>query len=346
MINIELLKKNIEDGYIIKQTHNKLDLTIYNYSQATQYENKWDEVTLMCRGLILDSEFNIIERPFGKFFNISEHVSEFKPDIPNLPFEVYDKLDGSLGILYWDGDKPYIASRGSFNSEQALAGTEILYENYVDSFKNLDKSKTYVFEIIYSSNRIVVDYGNTCDLFLLGVIDKQTGEDLPLSNYQNIGFKTVERIDGIKDFDKLKSLELENKEGFVIKYSNGFRMKLKFDEYCRLHRIVTNISSYDIWDCLRNGTDFSEMLDKVPDEFYDWVKKIKSELETSFNNEKNKWLDIYEYGKSIENQKDFALWASDWKEPGVLFALRNGKKIDNILWKKLKPKFEKPFSSK
>jgi len=345
-VNIDLLKKNIGDGYIISQKHPTLDLTIYNYSQFAQYDNHWDEITLMCRGLILDSEYNIVQRPFRKFFNIEEHDSKYKPNIPNLPFDVYEKMDGSLGILYWDGEKPYIASRGSFTSEQALMGTHLLHTKYKNIWKILDKSKTYVFEIIAPFNRIVVDYGDRKALVLLGIIDIETGFDISLDTVSSNDFHIVERLDGIKDFEKLQALNLDNKEGFVIRFENGFRMKLKFDEYCRLHRIITNVSSYDIWDCLRNGTGFDEMLDKVPDEFYDWVKATKNNLIKEFNDFKGIWLGVYKHGTKIKDQKEFALWAQDWNEPGILFSLRNGKPIDDTIWKKIKPKYEKPFSNK
>jgi RNA ligase len=349
-INIELLKKNIEDGYIIRQKHPSLDLTIYNYSQSAQYDNHWDEITLMCRGLILDSEYNIIQRPFGKFFNKDEHDSEYKPNIPNLPFEVYDKMDGSLGILYWDAHDGYpkIASRGSFTSEQAMVGTKMLHELYSETFNRLDKSKTYIFEIIYTGNRIVLDYGDTNALVLLGIIDTATGKDLSL---ESIGFPIVERFDVVKDFDKLQALNTPNKEGFVIKFSNGFRMKLKFDEYCRLHRIITNVTSYDIWECLRNGTGFDEMLDKVPDEFYDWIKDCETKLKINYTNMHTSYTRVFQslVNISLKNNwsdKDFALEVKSYKHSGILFLLKNGRSIDDAIWKMIKPKYEKPFNKK
>jgi RNA ligase len=353
MINIELLKKNIADGYVISQKHPLLDLTIYNYSQFAQYDNHWDEITLMCRGLILDSEYNIIQRPFGKFFNKDEHVSEFKPDIPNLPFEVYDKMDGSLGIMYFDEmGTPFIASRGSFTSEQALMGTEMLWSKYRHIFGLLDRSKTYVFEIIYPENRIVVDYGDREALVLLAIIDTATGEDISLDTVSTNDFHVVERFNGITDFEKLQALDIDNKEGFVIRFENGFRMKLKFDEYCRLHRIITNITSYDIWECLRFGTGFDEMLDKVPDEFYDWVKATKKNLENEFTKIETYYREYYnEYGSLHKTQKEFAVWAKTFEMPGLMFNLQKGehngkKRFDDQIWKMIKPKYEKPFSSK
>ena len=69
---IETLNKYYEDGWLIKQTHPTLPLTIWNYSQTTQYEGKWDGITMMCRGLVTDEMGNIVARPFKKFFNMEE----------------------------------------------------------------------------------------------------------------------------------------------------------------------------------------------------------------------------------------------------------------------------------
>jgi len=71
-INIELLNKMIANGYIKKSKHLNAELYLYNYTQNTQFERLWNEVTLQCRGLILDPSYNIIARPFPKFFNLGE----------------------------------------------------------------------------------------------------------------------------------------------------------------------------------------------------------------------------------------------------------------------------------
>ena len=70
------IKPYVEQKFISEQKHPNLDLWIYNYTKRCQYEKKWDEVTTMCRGLILNKEGNIIARPFKKFFNIGEHLNE------------------------------------------------------------------------------------------------------------------------------------------------------------------------------------------------------------------------------------------------------------------------------
>jgi RNA ligase len=71
-------------------------------------------------------------------------------------------MDGSLGILYKVDGKPYLATRGSFVSDQAVAGTAMLHERYGDY--EFEDGFTYLFEIIYPENRIVIDYKGMSDL--------------------------------------------------------------------------------------------------------------------------------------------------------------------------------------
>ncbi len=335
-MNITLLKTLVSERLINVQKHPDADLFIYNYSQTVQYSRLWNEVTLQTRGLILDANYNIVARPFPKFFNLTEHEPS---EIPNLPFEVYEKLDGSLGILYWLNDAPQIATRGSFISEQAVHATQILHRKYAHLFDKLAKNCTYLFEIIYPVNRIVVDYGDTDDLVLLGVVNNLTGDDEPM---QDIGFQIVKRYDGINDLDQLKALNLDNKEGFVVRFQNGFRVKMKFEEYVRLHRIMTGVSNIAIWEYLSEGKSFEELLEQVPDEFYEWVQQTVNELQTQFDAVLAEAKSVY---KELPTRKETALYFNEQKYPGVLFNLYSGKSPDAGIWKLIRPEFSKPFKN-
>ena len=200
----DLLQSMLEQKLVSVQKHPHTDLFIYNYSPLVQYQKLWNEITLMTRGLILDKEMNIVARPFKKFFNLEEHSPG---EIPNEAFDVFNKEDGSLGILYWINDKPAIATRGSFSSDQALHATQLLRDRYGHTFDSLDREHTYLFEIIYPENRIVVNYGDLDDLILLAVIDSQTGQDLSIPD---IGFPIVKKFDGINDLNELREIEKEN----------------------------------------------------------------------------------------------------------------------------------------
>src|SRR5690348_3368213 len=109
-LDLANLQRMIDERYISVQQHPRLDLYIYNYTQSAQYDGVWNNETLQCRGLIMDSANTIIARPFPKFFNLQEAIDKGE-QLPAEEFVVTEKMDGSLGILYWDGDKPALATR-------------------------------------------------------------------------------------------------------------------------------------------------------------------------------------------------------------------------------------------
>ncbi len=384
------LEKYYNDGLLHKQIHPTLDLTIWNYSPKVQYEKLWDEITIQCRGLVTNSKGDIVARPFKKFFNYEEHKPE---DIPNENFEVYEKMDGSLGILFYyeyelsderryniwfnnnyetgmerffdpnnlpDFDNPYydptpkkkgewiLATRGSFTSPQAIRGAEILSKY---KYSELSTDCTYLFEIIYPENRIVVDYNNEEKLVLLGAIQTNTGREFNIysEHYEDLGFELVMMYKTWGEgYDLLKEEISNDREGYVIRFMNGFRMKIKGEEYKRLHKILTGISSRDIWGLLKDNKSFDEIIKDVPDEFYGWVDKTAEDLIKQYENiEKKSLTDFATIVKScnIEDRKSFALEAIKCENSSILFSMLNKKDYSNIIWKIIYPTYSKPFKN-
>ena len=353
-IDINILNKYIEDGLVVKNDHPTLPLSIYNYSRTCQYEGKWNDITKMCRGLILDKEGNVIAKAFDKFFNYEELTLN---DIPEEYFEVFEKLDGSLGILFWYQGKWILASKGSFTSDQAIKGRKILDNKY--NVEVLLKGYTTVVEIIYPENRIVCDYGDDEELVVLSMISNANGKELDYDSMLSInevsGFPTIKKYDGISDYDTLKDKISWNQEGYVVRFKNGFRMKIKGEKYVRLHRILTGFSNVDIWEYLKDGKDISELLDRVPDDFDTWVKTVVNDLNKKFWETKSSsagFVDEYRRTRSLAHipfdKKEFA--ALVMTQPNnlrpVMFAMYDGKKYDEIIWKSLRPKYSKPFWQK
>jgi RNA ligase len=395
---LEILQKYHTDGLLHKQTHPTLDLTIWNYSPKVQYERLWDEITLQCRGLVTNSKGKIVARPFKKFFNYEEHKPE---DIPNEDYVVYEKMDGSLGILFYyeyelseerryniwfnnnyetgmenffdpnnlpDYDNPYydptpktkgewiLATRGSFTSPQAIKGKEILDRHDISAIR---KDNTYLFEIIYPENRIVVDYKGEEKLVVLGAIHTDSSEEVPDSSLfwlQDCGFEIVTTYKTWGEgYDLLKEEISKDKEGYVIKFKSGFRMKIKGEEYVRLHKILTNISNRDIWEYLKDNKPFDELLEKVPDEFNQWVKETVRDLRYAcfqLRERAGKLHDGFRYGKYGDrdpepSKKEFAEFVMKQQKVlhAIMFAMWNGnnEKVDDIIWKIVKPKYSKPF---
>ena len=335
MVNINLLEKMVEEDLVNATDHPTLPITIFNYSKFCQFKSEWNEITLQCRGLIMDHDYNIVAKPFSKFFNLEE-----EKNIPNEPYTIYEKLDGSLGILFFY-DGWHMATRGSFTSEQSVRAKKILEQKYYHLIDSLNRDWTYLFEIIYPENRIVLDYGNREDIILLGIYNRITLQEEELKDY---GFPYLKpsQYDGM-NFKQLKDLNMQNHEGFVIKFNSGKRIKIKFEDYVQLHGIITEFSNKKVWEMLRDGKDINELIEIVPDEFFEKVKSVKEDLEKQFNNIKNKAIKISEEVKSFKERKEIALHLSKNHKDvmSIVFGILDNKKIDEHIWRMIQPDFQK-----
>lgn len=352
IVDLKKLQKYIDDRLVSVQKHPEEELYIYNYTKKCQFAREWDGITRMCRGLITDAEGKVVSRPFDKFFNLDE----FPDQVPsNVRFNAYDKFDGSLGILYKRPDGEYqIATRGSFTSDQAVKGTEILssvayHGGYQDTKEFCDKlfnteTFTFLFEIIYPENRIVVDYGSDQKLVFLGARGIDTGIFYTPDWFPNIRawFESAEKVENHEQ-------SRENSEGVVLYYENGFMCKVKYDEYVRLHRLITGVTARRIWDLLRNDEGIEELLERVPEEFSDWVKKTAHQLVFEFQTAERCCARVVQEAREFDTRKKQAehiiRMTADARRgvSGVCFAMLDEKDHVQAIWKLLKPAHEVPF---
>lgn len=278
LVDLDQLATAIDDGYVRCRVHpDDSDLQILNYTEKAQYERVWTDVTRQCRGLIVRDDV-VIARPWAKFFNYGEHP-DGALDL-TAPVSVSDKLDGSLGILYEGPDGWAVATRGSFASEQALHATALLRERYLPGRDwHPWSGTTYLFEIVYPANRIVVDYGDRDDLVLLGTVDVRTGE---ASGAVIVREWPGSRAETFHAFTLAAALALPprpNAEGVVVKFHDGLMVKIKQDDYVRLHRLVTGLNERTVWEHLAaHGGDESELLAQIPEEFWGWVENVAGAL--------------------------------------------------------------------
>jgi T4 RnlA family RNA ligase len=334
----ETLPTLITEGYITSQTHPSLPLKIYNYTAKAQFDRYWSDATIHCRGLVLDDLNRPVARPLPKFFNLSEYQGTLPDGVP----QIYEKLDGSLIILFHYQGQWEVASRGSFASEQAQMA-RVLLANYCDDLYRLDPAYTYLFEIIYPSNRIVVDYGSAQRLVLLAAVNTQTGAELDHTQVHWIDRAQTYPVTTLPEW--LSSIEqtqaeLHNHEGFILKWPNGFRLKYKLADYVRLHRIITRVQAKDIWECLSQNQSLEQFLDSVPDEFYNWVKDTKRALETQYQEIEAECQQAF---KDFGDRKQTAMYFQTQKYPGVLFLMLDGRDYSQTIWKLIKPGYELPF---
>lgn len=356
-VELKKIEQYVASGKVSKRTHSTFPLSIYTYAKLTEISGEWDAITTMCRGLILDNDGNIVGNPWPKFFNIeqtngSAHITKLRSDvgydvikhkgteykIPKVGYKAYEKMDGS--ILYGVNFKGAIvlASKGSFTSDQVQIGYKILAEKYPKF--TIREGFTFIWEIIYPANRIVVDYGEMCDLVLLGV---RSNDGTNWDPYAFLEFpkapiieKTIEELLVEKD-----RKDFVNKEGFVIHFENGEKVKIKYEAYFDLHKIMTNVTSKDILEALEKGDSvvtFCEQKD-IPDEMLDEIKAVEKEFvkQYKFIEDECKYflsvaLDKRERKAQAKNVMEF----TPEKYRGIVFAMLDEKDYSKMIFTLLK----------
>lgn len=339
----ELFLQMQGDGMVTVRQHNDLPLYIANYTDRAQYANLWNDITMNCRGLVYNKEGLVLARPWRKFFNLGDAKS------PHIGFgdrcEVTDKMDGSLGILYYVHGKLHISTRGSFHSAQAEWATK-----HIQQYARLENWQceryTFLFEIIYPKNRIVVDYGSYEGLILLGAVEITTGyalgpyEACALLNWPGL---VTEVMPYRSINDVLAADDRENTEGYVIRAGNRM-VKWKRPDYVELHRLISNLSEKSVWSGLEGGRTPEELCVALPDEFHGFVKDTSTKMLLDFAQRKGDVTEkyhkyMYRLG-SVNDRRRFALTVQDDPDKRYMFALLDDKDIGPMVWQELKPKGE------
>ena len=277
--SLNKFKSYVEKGLLREVISPCGRLVLYNYTDHCTFERAWDEITLNARGTVYEVETGaVIAKAFPKFFNYGELSEDKKAEILNAKeFEVYEKMDGSLGIVYFYDGEWRVNTRGSFTSDQAIKGKEIL-EKY--NMTVVDPNITLLVEIIYPENKIIVDYGDSEELVLLGSYD----EIAPNSNWHPLGMKKAPsyKFNSIQALmDKLATMD-HTEEGYVVRLKDGYRVKFKSAEYLALARIMSNMSPLTFWDKMENGKIDRSFLESLPEEFRDECDRIADTLEEQY----------------------------------------------------------------
>lgn len=296
LFDMEELETEIKEGYVRKTLHPTLPLAILNYTEKATFDRRWNQVTRHCRGLIYrQGSGELIARGPVKFFNYGEPSAV---DYPlDTPVRVSRKEDGSLGIgWYWEDTTSDdwhwgLATRGSFTSPQALHATELVklnkddighYEIMSESLEDYHKHNgSYIGEIVFPENRIVLDYKGKDAVIPLGIVNNLTGvvEWRPWGyNGWDDSITTLAEVLSrpIPDDEEGYVLDILDEKGEVIDH-----LKLKGDKYKEMHAAIFHLTEKSVWEAWRND-GVSELVESLPDELHDWVLAVDKRLDAEW----------------------------------------------------------------
>lgn len=197
-----------------------------------------------CRGIIFDTETgDIIRRPFHKFFNVNER-EETQDHVVDLsrPHAILEKLDGSMiAPFIVNGQMIWGTKMGA--TDVAKPVEEFVKNNpQYDEFRYLIGSGfTPIFEWCSRKQRIVLDY-NEDRLVLTAIRDIKTGEYAPyerlVSLAESYGVPVVRQFESQTNMKAFLEYvrDLEDLEGFVVRFDDGHMLKLKCHWYLQIHK--------------------------------------------------------------------------------------------------------------
>jgi RNA ligase len=278
----------------------------------------------------------LVARPFPKFFSLGQSYitenGEVKVAAPvtNAPFVVTEKIDGSLGIYFRDPitGKGRIATRGSFSSAQAQAGQRLWDEKYAPREHTIPTQLTLLMEIVSPDTRVVVPYDFE-DLVLIGAVDRFSGRELTYEDLQDLGkmlqIPVTQRLfegnDIITIVSNVKDWTAKS-EGVVIAFwlSGGsvLRLKVKTDEYQRMHTLMINLNDSAIVDLWAHDELVDLQLPAgLPDYFRTRVSQLVSSLDTALHDLVGSVENLY-VSRPNGDKRVFARWVDQLCRDGLI----------------------------
>jgi len=246
---VALTKSGDDTFYESKFVIDGFNISIFNY-RLVQYSDFKNNSAFEMRGLtyVFNSDGSLYKRYLllHKFFNLNQVEETQYSLIKDYRIKsIYNKEDGSIAsFIRLPNGRVIAKSKMSFESDQAVGMMRLYNSNKeLKDFVNwsLDNDLIAVFEYVSPQNRIVLKYSNE-ELILLRLRDNKTGKYLDLSDYSDkIGSIKVAPFE-VGTLDQLIDLShsVEDKEGWIVEFTNGLFIKIKTSWYCSLHGLLTN----------------------------------------------------------------------------------------------------------
>lgn len=319
---------------------------------------KWTEDTLQFRSMIVrKSDNKIISRGYNKFFNWAE-----QPDInrfPSGPFEVMEKIDGSLIIWGIHNDELIHRTRGTFNLEAMDNGHELKflmnkYPLLISAIKN-NRDYSILTEWETKTNVIVISRVQSPTLTLVGAIHNATGKLLSQSELDSLAIAwNIERPNRYRYNSLMECIEdvitWNGLEGVVVYSEDGQNLrKLKSDWYCSLHAMATGIKSVkSVLDVFMDSPKFTKseefynyisqnMDHEIAEKCKDYIKQICDAYAQVTLNQIGLYKWVNSYVKSLDSRKEQAQVIQkncrNW-EASTAFIYLDNREIDDKLLRK------------
>jgi hypothetical protein len=111
-----------------RECENFEGLKVLKYKKSVFYNDTWDDFLEECRGTIVDSDFNVVSRPFTKVYNygIEARAPKLSGD---TRVTAYRKVNGFMIAMTWYNGDILVSTTGSTNSEYVAMAKEMMLKH-------------------------------------------------------------------------------------------------------------------------------------------------------------------------------------------------------------------------
>jgi len=106
---------------------------------------------------------------------------------------------------------------------------------------------------------------------------------------------------------------------------------------------MTKVNARVIWNLLKNQQPIDGLLDRVPDEFYTWVKHTVDDFHRQFRRIEEQCRRVVAQVKDLPTRKEQAAVIVRTCYPGIVFSMLDQKNYQDAIWKLLYPEASRPF---
>lgn len=255
-------------------------------------DDGWTKDNLGFRSVVIDKDSGMVaSRGWGKFFNYSQKPELYPDPLDFDDWEIYEKIDGSLGIFTAILSGISIRTRGTFDYSTLdnHKDFEEIYKKYPLAAQMITQFRGYsfLFEVVSPNQKIVINYPEI-DFYFIGAVHNSNGHSVPThlldSWAATFGLKRPRKYD-FNSFEDLQATvkDWRDREGVVVNYNEGRnKIKLKAEHYCFLHKIISGYRSKSdmVEKFIELGKpSFNELFayyEKTID--YEFAKEIEGEL--------------------------------------------------------------------
>lgn len=257
------------------------NLVLFKYSQIDS--DFFNPIVQECRGIILEKDtWKVVAYAFRKFGNFGE---SYVDEIDWESAVVETKEDGSLIKVYFYDGEWRVGTNGTIFAENAElnAGPYKNFRQLFDAaaekcgldFSRLNRYYTYVFELCSEFNQVVCPQSEI-RLIHIGTRNNRTFQEVET----DIGIPHPQRyaLSSLEDCIAMAKTFDFTKEGFVVKDKNYNRIKVKSEDYVRVHRLANNGSMTEERAIeLIRANELDEFFTYFP-QYKEYIEAVKNEV--------------------------------------------------------------------